>query len=390
MSSDRTYDIVIYGATGFTGELVAEYLNGVAGEAGVRWAISGRNAEKLAAVRQRQGLGDEVGTIVADAGDAAAMGAMASSTRLVIATAGPYLRTGEAAVKACAENGTDYVDLCGEADFMRAMIDTYSETAAASGARIVFACGFDSLPSDLGVYLAQKTAIDRAGEPIGYVKGRVLDFAGGASGGTIASIGSTIQHAMSDPEIAKLLGSPYALTPGFEGPRQPDGDSPRYDEEYDSWATAFVMASINTKSVHRSNLLLGHMYGDEFLYDEMIATGPGDEGKGAAEALAASGGIDMSGDLPAPGEGPSLEEREAGHFTIRYQGATPSGTEVSVTVKGFKDPGYGCTSQMITQSALTLLAADDLAAGIWSPAAAMGDALIEAMTTAGVLSFDIA
>lgn len=382
------FDIVVYGATGFTGALVAEYLDGIASEQGLRWAIAGRNAEKLAALRAE--LSDAaVGVIVADATDADAVTAMAAQTRLVIATAGPYLRTGEAIVKACAATGTDYVDLCGEADFMRQMIDSYSDTAAASGARIVFSCGFDSLPSDLGVHLAQTTAIERTGEPIGYIKGRVLDFAGGASGGTIASIGSTIQHAMSDPAIAKLLGSPYAVTPGFEGPRQPDGDSPRYDEEYDSWATSFVMASINTKNVHRSNLLLGHQYGEDFLYDEMIATGPGEEGKAAAEALAASGGIDMSGDLPAPGEGPSLEEREAGHFTIRFHGATPSGEEVAVTVRGFKDPGYGCTSQMISQAAMTLLASEDLAPGFWTPAAAMGPALIEAMTSAGVLAFDV-
>ncbi len=377
-------DVTVYGASGFTGKLVAEYLaDRHRRDPDFSWAMAGRNQGKLEAVQAE--LGTDVPTIVADADRPETVAALAERSKVVIAVVGPYQLYGSALVEACARTGTDYVDLCGEPAWMRQMIDAHGPVAAESGARIVMSCGFDSIPSDLGVFMLQSLAREHLGGPLERVKGRVLDLKGGMSGGTVASMMATMNAGAADPEIARLMVDPFALTPGFKGPRQPPGNASSYDEDLDSWAGPFVMAIINTKVVHRTNALLGHPYGAGFVYDEMVSTGPGDQGEQAAGRLGMS--LGGSGTLPGPGEGPTRDQREAGHFRIQFSGSR-DGRTASVTVAGDMDPGYGSTSGMISESALCLLM-DDVQAdgGMSTPAAAMGSKLIDRLRAAEVLTF---
>ncbi|MDF3934331.1 saccharopine dehydrogenase family protein [Pseudomonas citronellolis] len=385
MKQHAEFDLVVYGASGFTGRLVAEYL-GQAG-AGVRWAMAGRDAGKLAAVRAELGLPESIPLLVADAADPASLRAMAERTRLVLTTVGPYQLYGEPLLAACVEAGSDYVDLCGEPAWMRGMIDRYDDAAKRSGARIVFSCGFDSIPFDLGVYFLQQAAKQRFGAPLVRIKGRVSRMKGSFSGGTAASLQATLAAAKADPKIRELLVNPFALTPGFTGPAQPPADRPEYDAALGSWAAPFIMAAINTRNVHRSNLLLGHAYGQDFVYDEMLLTGPGEQGQAIAQAVA--GDRTMASDkAPKPGEGPSLEERENGFYEVRFLGETADGRTLEAVVAGKRDPGYGSTCRMITQSALCLLnEATGTAGGVWTTAPAMGDALIARLSEHADLTF---
>jgi short subunit dehydrogenase-like uncharacterized protein len=350
----REFDIIVYGATGFTGQLVAEYLVQHQGDGPIRWAMAGRSLTKLQEVRGAIGAPADLPLITANADDPAALKAMVARASVVITTVGPYQLYGEPLLAACADAGTAYVDLCGEPAWMRQMIDRYDAAAANSGARIVFSCGFDSIPFDLGVHALQEAARARFGRPAPRVKCRIRVMKGTFSGGTFASARATMAAAARDPGILKLLLDPFALTPGFRGPDQPKGMLPEYDPAVGAWVAPFIMATINTKNVHRSNALLDHAYGSDFVYDEMVIAGLGDIGKAAAEALAKFN--PMSGDKgPKPGEGPSREEREAGHYDILFIGEMPDGDRVEAVVTGDRDPGYGSTSKMIAQSALCLL-----------------------------------
>ncbi len=383
----REFDIVLFGATGFTGGLIAEYLAPRAAAEGITWAIAGRNAEKLEAVRAKLGATGPGSVIVADATDPDSLASLAGRARLVIAAAGPYSLYGGGVVAACAEAGTDYIDLTGEANFVRAMIDAHAQTAARTGARIVHCCGVDSIPSDLGVHMLQTIAIERTGGPVARVKARVEEFKGAPSGGTIASIMNNLAQAKADPQTAKILGNPLSLTPDGSGPQQPDQTAPTYDEELGTWATAFVMASINRQIVHRTNALLEHRHHPELQYDEMLITGPGEGGRKAAEALRAAGGMPLGDSPPSPGEGPDRAQREAGSFRFIYR--APQSPELpAVTVSGDLDPGYGSTSKMVTEAAITLLRdVPALPGGSWTPAAAMGNALRERLIAHKVLEF---
>jgi short subunit dehydrogenase-like uncharacterized protein len=372
----RPHDIVVFGATGFTGRLVAEYLiERQASEPGLRWAIAGRDPARLAEVHAAIGASPAVAQILADVADPASLQALARATKVVITTVGPYQLHGEPLLAACAAAGTDYVDLCGEPAWMRAMIDAHDATARASGARIVFSCGFDSIPFDYGVWFAQQEAMRRFGAYAPRVKGRVRRSKGGFSGGTAASLRATLEAAARDPGVLALLRDPYALSPGFAGPAQPRGDKPMIDEALDAWVAPFVMAPINTRNVLRTNFLLGHPWGTDFTYDEMIVTGPGEKGRALAEAVAADRSM-TRGDGPKPGEGPSREEREAGFFDLLFIAEMPDGRRVRAAVGGKRDPGYGCTSRMIAESALCLLR-DPIArgGGILTAVPAMGGAL---------------
>lgn len=388
--SDKTYDVVVYGASGYTGRLVAEYMAQRYGAGGdVRWAMAGRSADKLAQVRDEIGAPADTPIVVADANDAESMKAMVASTRVVCTTVGPYQLYGEPLVAACAEHGTDYVDLCGEPAWMRKMIDAYEDKAKASGARIVFSCGFDSIPFDMGVYFLQETAKAKLGAPVPRAKGRVRAMEGKFSGGTAASFGATMAAAAQDPGILELLKNPFALTPGFTGAKQPHGMAPEEDSTIGMWVAPFIMASINTKNIHRSNLLLGHSYGKDFVYDEMVITGPGDAGKQAAEALASANPLG-DGDPPKPGEGPTKEEREAGFYDVLFVGEAADGSVVKVSVKGDLDPGYGSTSKMIAESAICLCnEARATPGGIYTPAPAFGMAIIERLRANAGISFSV-
>src|ERR1700712_3393808 len=386
------FDIVVYGATGFTGQLVAEYLaTHYRGDRDLKWAMAGRSLDKLKSVRDAIGAPADTPLIVADAGDPASLKAMIDQTRSVLTTVGPYQLYGSGLVAACAASGTDYLDLCGEPVWMRQMIDAHEAAAKASGARIVFSCGFDSIPFELGVFFCEATAKKIFGAPVSRVKGRVRDLKGGPSGGTVASIKATFMAAARDLSLVSMLHNPFVLTPGFEGPDQPRGNRPKLDEDIGSWTAPFGMATINTRNVHRSNMLMGFPYGKDFVYDEMIVTGAGEHGEAEARRLfAVSKAERTDAGGPKPGEGPSKEERESGLYDLMFVGLAPDGRQVRIAVKGDRDPGYGSTSNMISECAVCLLRdTPAIPSGIWTPGAAMGDPLIKRLVDNAGLTFEV-
>lgn len=400
----REYDVVAYGATGFTGRLVAEHMLATYGVGrDTRWAIAGRSKAKLEAVRAEIGAPAALPLVIADASDPASLAAMARATGVVITTVGPYQLYGEPLVAACVEAGTDYVDLCGEPAWMAAMIAKYDAKAKASGARIVFSCGFDSIPFDLGVTFLQDQARERLGAPLRRVRGRVRKMKGGFSGGTVASLMATLEASKQTPSILKTLADPFALTPGFSGPAQPSGETVEHDTVAGQWAAPFIMATINTKNVHRTNHLLAHAWGKDFVYDEMMLTGDGPGGRKRALATARQSSIQNAllgfaptrallrrFALPKPGEGPSKEERETGFYDVLFTGETSDGRAMRGAVKGDKDPGYASTSKMISESALCLardVGRDQTAGGVWTPGAALGAKLIKRLEANAGLRF---
>ncbi|SFP78904.1 saccharopine dehydrogenase family protein [Sphingomonas rubra] len=382
----RDFDLIVYGATGFTGRLVAEYLaRAYPGEHAPRWAMAGRSLDKLAQVRDAIGAPADLPLVAADADDPAGLAAMAARAEAIVTTVGPYQLYGSALVAACAAAGTAYLDLCGEPAWMRQMIDAHEAEAKATGARIVFSCGFDSIPFDLGVMTAQEQARARFGAPAPRVKGRVRVMKGSFSGGTAASLKATLAAAARDPSLVRLLTDPFALTPGFVGPHQPTGLIPEFDATLNAWVAPFVMAPINTKNVHRTNFLLGHPYGTDFVYDEMTVAGLGDLGKVAAEAMAKLN--PFKGDKgPKLGEGPSLEEREAGHYDLLFAALMPDGGRADAVVTGDRDPGYGSTSKMIAETALCLLEGERRG-GVWTPGALLGTRLRDRLQAKAGLTF---
>jgi short subunit dehydrogenase-like uncharacterized protein len=399
-------DMIVFGASGFTGRLVADYLNATYGVGrSVRWAIAGRNLDKLAEVRRRIGASSDLPVLRADASDASALAALVAQSRVVLTTVGPYQLHGEPLVRACANAGTDYVDLCGEPLWMARMIAAFDAPARASGARIVFSCGFDSIPFDLGVVHLQDEALRRFGAPLVRVRGRVRVLKGTFSGGTMASALATIELAGRDPALARAMADPFALTPGFRGPPQPGGEAATYDEAAGSWTVPFVMAAINTKNVHRTNALRGHPWGRDFVYDERLLTGDGARGERRAKALARSMrmqnallGWGPSRELlrrfalPKPGQGPGREQRERGRYEVAFIGDTAQGDRLRTTVKGDRDPGYGSTCKLVAESALCLageVGREQTRGGVWTPGAAMGLALARRLQQRAGLSFTI-
>jgi short subunit dehydrogenase-like uncharacterized protein len=381
--SPREFDIIVYGATGYTGRLVAEYL---CGKKGLKWAMAGRSLTKLEEVRDLIGAPADTPLIVADASDPASLDAMCKRTKVVLTTVGPYQLYGNELVAACVAGGTDYTDLCGEPAWMREMIDMHDEAAKASGARICFSAGFDSIPFDLGVQYLQEQAVERLGAPAPRVKGRMRKMAGGASGGTVASLTETLKAVAKKPSLALLLKSSFALTPGFEGPSQPSGLIPEYDSATGTWTAPFVMAPINTKNVHRTNFLLGHPWGKDLVYDEMVMTTIGEAGKAMAEALAKANPFGDS--RLKPGEGPTKEERENGFYDILFIGEWPDGKKLVANVTGDRDPGYGSTSKMIAETAIALAEIDG-PGGVTTPGAALGAKLRAKLEAHAGLTFAI-
>jgi short subunit dehydrogenase-like uncharacterized protein len=390
MSSTK-FDIIVYGASGFTGQLVAEYLvQRYRGDRNLKWAMAGRSLDKLAAVRDAIGAPADTPLIAADSSDVASLKAMVDQARLVISTVGPYQFYGNELVAACAATGTDYIDLCGEPVWMRQMIDKHEAAAKESGARIVFSCGFDSVPFELGAFYVQEEAKRVFGAPATRVKGRVREMRGTLSGGTAASAKATFDAVAKDLSLVAILNDPFALTPGFTGPKQPKGNKPLYEEDLQSWTAPFMMALINTRNVHRSNMLMGFPYGKDFIYDEMVLTGAGEKGEDNAKKVMAANSEKTGPNARKPGEGPSKEERENGRFDLLYVAIAPDGHEVRASVKGDRDPGYGSTSKMITECAICLLRdTPDVPAGIWTPGAAMRHNLIKRLADNAGLTFQV-
>lgn len=395
VSPPTTYDFILYGATSFVGQIICEYLATYEGEY-VTWAMAGRSDKKLLEVKQRIGL--NVPHIIVSADDEIGLRAMCKQTRVVITTVGPYALYGENVVKACVQTGTDYCDLTGEPQWIKRMVDKYHTAAQESGARLVNCTGFDSIPSDLGVYRLQKLAIERTGHSASEIKMRVRRIRGGASGGTVASLLNVLKEAKSDPSLRKTLVNPYVLCP--EGHafsvRQKNHKSAEYDEELQMWTMPFVMASINERVVHRSNALLDNMYGENFKYDEAMSAKNKSIAKrttfglGAFMLAASIAPVRLLLEkfvLPKPGEGPSKEEQLNGMYDMRFYGKLVSGETLEVKVVGDRDPGYGSTAKMIVQSGLCI--ANDIPeakGGFWTPASILNDVLIERLENhAGVI-----
>jgi short subunit dehydrogenase-like uncharacterized protein len=409
--SPRRFDVVLWGATGFTGELVAEYLARTYGVGrSVRWALAGRSREKLEKVRNALEAIDprarELPLLLGDSADRASLDFIARETRVVTSTVGPYALYGKELVAACTEAGTDYCDLTGEFPFVREMIDLHHERARETGARIVHSCGFDSIPSDLGTLTLQSYMRDTHG-------GRCVEvkcFAGKStlaiSGGTAASILEIAREASRSRRVRKLLADPYALDPGREarGPDGADQMGPRYDADLERWTGPFMMAGTNARIVRRSNALLGYAYGRDFRYREAMSFQAGVKGwLSAASVTAGTVGflaavaipptrwLLAKTVLPAPGEGPSREVRESGSFAMHFVGKGESSSEsaptrVFGTVTGTQDPGYGATSRMLGESAVCLALDSQIpaAGGVLTPAACMGMRLVERLRGAGM------
>ncbi|WP_338517131.1 saccharopine dehydrogenase family protein [Alteromonas gracilis] len=384
-SNQPTYDFVLYGATSFVGQIMCEYLATYEGE-DVSWAMAGRSEQKLLEVKQRIGL--DVPHIVVSADDESGLLAMCEQTKVVITTVGPYALYGESVVKACVQSGTDYCDLTGEPQWIKRMVDKYHAAAQDSGARLVNCTGFDSIPSDLGVYHLQKLAIERTYQPASQIKMRVRRIRGGASGGTVASLLNVLKEAKNDPALRKALVNPYVLCPDGHpfSVRQKNHKSAEYDDELQMWTMPFVMASINERVVHRSNALLGNRYGENFKYDEAMSA----KNKSIAKKTTFGLGAFMVAAnisplrallekfvLPKPGEGPSKKEQLNGMYDMRFYGTLINGEKIEVKVEGDRDPGYGSTAKMIVQSGLCI-AHDipDAKGGFWTPASVLNEALI--------------
>ncbi|WP_100644616.1 saccharopine dehydrogenase family protein [Alteromonas facilis] len=402
----KPFDVVVFGATSFVGKITCRYLAQHYSNSDVSWAIAARSQSKLDELSKTMQL-DNIPQIIADADDQASIDALAQQTRVVISTVGPYALYGEPMIKACCEYGTDYVDLTGEPQWIRAMLDKYETQAAASGARIVNCCGFDSIPSDLGVYYLQQEAEKAFGECCDQVKTRVKAMKGGASGGTVASLINVVKQASSDAKLRKLLANPYALCPK-EHPfkaYQHNVSHAKFETETGSWVAPFIMASINTRVVHRTNALLGAKYGERFLYDEAMMTGKNAKGGIMGWTVTAAISGLMVGAaipptrwllentiLPKPGEGPSEEEQEKGFFDFRIFGITPSNKQITVKVTGDRDPGYGSTAKMLAESAICLAKDEDMQevpGGFHTPAFAFGEHLIKRLETNAGLTFSV-
>lgn len=408
--SDKTeFDLVLLGATGFTGRLVAEYLLSRHGAAGdLRWALAGRSEDKLKAVRAELGAAAEaLPLLTADSHDQASLDALCDRTTAICSTVGPYALHGSELVAACAASGTDYCDLTGEVPWMRRMLDAHQDQARASGARLVHCCGFDSIPSDLGVAFLQRAAIEKLGQPLTRIRMGVERMRGTMSGGTAASMINIIEETRKDPNVARVAKNPYALCPenAREGVRQPYVKGPEFDAALDSWLSPFVMAAINTRIVHRSHALQGHPWGSDFHYDEAMMTGRGFAGRRRAWGWSlALGGFALGASLkptrslmasrflPKPGEGPSAEQREKGFYRLLFDGHTADGQRLRARVTGDRDPGYGSTAKMLGEAAYTLatdLPADALAGGFWTPATALGERLRQRLVNHAGLSFEL-
>jgi short subunit dehydrogenase-like uncharacterized protein len=390
MKTPAEYDVVLHGASGFTGRLVAEYFVQNYKDSNIAWAMAGRDEAKLRKVRNEICAPEDTPLLMADSNDISALSAMAKAARCVISTVGPYTLYGENLVEVCAQEGIDYVDLCGEVLFMHKMIPRHEETAKKSGARIVFSCGFDSIPFDLGVQFLEEEALKRFGAPCPRVRTRIRNLKGSVSGGTAMSVRVTMEAVQKDPSLLGPLMNPFSLAGGFVGPEQPPANEVMEDETFGLWVAPFMMAIINSKNIHRSNALLGHAYGEDFVYDEMFIGGKGDAGKAAADAAVAIGGFDSGSGLPKPGEGPSREEREQGYYDILVHGTASNGETLSISVKDDMDPGYGSTPKMIVESALCLL--EERAStpgGIYTAAAAMGADLRKRLIELAGLKFEV-
>lgn len=406
--TNESYDLIIFGATSFVGKIVAEYLTtnyGINGD--VRWAAAGRSEVKLQELRTALGAqARDLSLLCADAQDEQALHSLCEKTKVILSTVGPYALYGESLVKVCAQSGTDYCDLTGEPQWIKQMIDRYESTAQQSGARIVHCCGFDSIPSDMGVYFLQQQSLERYKQPCNNVKMRVVGALGGFSGGTLGSLLNVAEEAANNPALQQELKDIYSLTPltNEQRPQQHSIGKATYDDDIDKWVGPFMMAPINERVVHRSNALSDYSYSKNFRYNEAMAITSGPIGYlGAAMLSGMSSLVELATSVTplrklihrlfiTPGSGPSEKAQEKGFFDIVITGTTITGEMMQVTVGGDRDPGYGSTSRMLVQAGISLahdISLSEKPGGFWTPATVFDQRFIQRLGDNAGLSFAI-
>ena len=402
MKKTREFDVIIWGASGFTGRLVASYIFKKYGSnKDLKWAMAGRNLEKLKLVRSEV-ANENVSLLLADSNDQVSLNDLTKRTSVICTTVGPYAKYGSKLVQACVENQTHYCDLAGEVQWIRKVIDKHHESAKSNGTKIVNCCGFDSIPSDMGVYFIQNDARNKGIKIAKHIEMRVAGVSGGISGGTYESLSQVNAEAFKDKNVFKVLINPYGLNPDGEqnGLDSYDLRSVVFDNSSKNWIGPFLMAGINTKIVRRSNALDEYSYGKDFKYDEATLCGKGLSGriKGIigviplAILMSAKPGsfvkkiVDKI--LPKAGEGPDKNKRENGFYNLRFYITYDDGSKDVAKVIGDMDPGYGSTSKMLGEAAVCL-AKDQLTdvGGVLTPSVAMGDKLLIRLKNNAGLTF---
>lgn len=404
---NKEFDVVVFGATSFVGKIVCEYLASEYTEPNLSWAMAARSTTKLEALKASLGEDAEgISCITADSNDEASLLAMCERSSVIISTVGPYALYGDLLVKACVATGTDYCDLTGEPQWIKRMLDQHEAQSKQSGARIVHSCGFDSIPSDLGVKFLQDESQQRFGSYCEIVKMRVKAMQGGASGGTIASGVNLYKEAAGNQQLQRELRDPYSICgKEFSNRIAQHNVKTEFDEDFDSWAGPFVMASINTRIVFRSNAISDQLWGEQFQYDEAMLTGSGKQGQKRAKRLAFGTGMMMGAlalspirwiaekfILPKPGTGPSKEKQLSGSYDLLFLGTTKEEEKIATRVTGDRDPGYGSTAKMLTQAAISLVRDVDKNSrpgGFWTPATVFDEKLIERLRKHAGMSFEV-
>ena len=398
----KKFDIIIWGATSFTGKLVTEYIFKKYGSSKIKWAIAGRNLKKLEKIRY-QVADENIPIFIADSFDEESLSKFVKKTKVVCSTVGPYSLYGTKLVKLCVENNTNYCDITGEAHWIRSLIDRFHEEAKSKKIKIINSCGFDSIPSDMGVYFIQNEIKKINNNYAKSIKMRVAGIRGGISGGTYSSINNLLKEAYRDNSIFKVLNNPYGLNPKdkMEGLDKKDLRKIIFDKESNSWIYPFIMAGINTKIVRRSNALSNFIYGKDFRYEEAMIAGKGISG--FWKAILAVFPLAMIGlnpnsflkkivdsFMPKPGEGPGIEKRKNGFYNLRFYITLNNNRTAFAKVIGDSDPGYGSTSKMLAESALCL-AFDNLSDnyGVITPSSGMGDKLLNRLKDNAGLSFEL-
>ncbi len=401
---DKQFDLIIWGATGFTGQLVVEYLWQKYGQSQFRWAIAGRDAEKLDKVSAYYAL-KGIPILTADSFDLDALKRLASQTKVICSTVGPYSLYGNALLQACIEESCHYCDLTGEVPWIRKTIDRHHQQAIEKKLRIVHSCGFDCIPSDLGVKVVQQAFFKKYGYFTNHVYTRVAMLKGKLSGGTYASMNHLMAEAKKDKTIGKIIANQYALNPdsNHQGADQKDLQSIKKDKITGQWLAPFIMAGVNTRVVRRSHALMNFPYGHVFSYEEAMLCGKGFKGRMKAGFILAGLGLLQAAKpgsfikkiidsrMPKPGEGPDKESRNSGGFKFLIFAQGHDTDQVVLAVRGNRDPGYGSTSKMLAESAISLIYEEQLPDiyGVLTPAVALGDVLMKRLEENAGVTFEV-
>jgi len=399
MSNTKQLDLIIWGATGFTGQLVSEYINKKYSNTALKWGIAGRNKEKASVIADRLNIGNDR-IFIADCNDFESLIKLTSKTKVICTTVGPYAKLGTNLIEACIKTNTNYCDITGETQWIRKMIDKYHSKAKENKIKIINSCGFDSIPSDMGVFYSQKKLFEKTGEYANKINMRVAGAKGGISGGTYNSLSNVLEEARVDKEVRKTLTNPYGLNPidKQNGPDKADLQSVIFDKVSNSWIAPFVMAGINTKIVRRSHALIDFKYGSDFSYDEATLSGKGVLGqvKGYLSLIPIFLATRKKGSfiknivdyiLPKSGEGPSQKTRISGYYNLRFYLTQQDKIYLSKVI-GDMDPGYGSTSKMLAESAVCLaLDKTPETYGILTPSVALGNPLLKRLQENAGLTF---